>query len=1253
MATANEIILASLTGGSVKKEEEEREPLTPEQIKGRGQVISKTFPELKPAVDKATSSSPGFVGRLLGVLDLPRKAIFETLIDPLIPGDQEGFGDLVKDANIPMWLKRGIGFVGDTLTDPLTYVSFGTAGLAKNAGKTAVTKIALNNAAKKSAGKLGITSILKEGDELSDLARLTGRSKADLIENVDELAEAASRVSPAGKDLRLSSRIKALTPEERALLPRHLQPGVRVGLTRKARSSRAPVIQTKGFTSPVSEKLFNNRFYQGIVRKTQYGKHAAEAGWKGDLWRMSQENIPVAMQAKKRVVNDLLNRTKQHFGMDSNDVEHVKKSYEDFIGHLEGTADEVADEVIDEATGQVISRTSKLNKDQRAIIEEWRQFLDDTWGEMAALKPDVGYLFDYFPRIISKEGQAALHGGIGGNVPIRGTWGSQIKTRTGAHLSLPEMNAKIKAETGIDNFFSDNPLESLSKWTERAVSDIAWNKHIHEMIESGIYKNDLKEWVSDAGRIWNDELSRAGFKDFREAQGVARRLMDGEEFGLPGKVDKPGAAELAKWQKLPEHVQEFLRLSSREASHKNVGPLMDAFAQISRRTNHIQRIKATMGKAADAERAAKHGIVEEAQRMRAVRQELPRLREELARVTESFDQEIGAWDEELRLIKEQLGKKPIRGADETRDAYKRRVKKRDNQLKKTKGAIERQMAQRKAVRANRLADLKAKVKVQNERIKALKPLKDHESVAKWRKAQADIRKQELKYEEALMKLSDEEQQLDYLRSGFTRAGEDLPSAAKKGHAKFISSELAEIKDTRFGGLNGKYAPKEIAAEINENLRRVSPSELGKGYDRFLKLFKRWVTVPFPGFHVRNAFGGYFNNYIGGVRNPHYYQAMALFPGVGEKLGVNVDQVAARYGMTREALVQEIDALTNSSMLAEFTDQAAIKKGVKGVLGKLSPVRHGGNLAYSTERVLRGAAFLRGLELTGDVAQARAFTYMRQGNYSDLFGLTASEQQVRRLIPFYKWSRFNIPLQFQHLLEEPGNTVRAVRFVNIFNDEELTEELKEAGLMPDFISKSGGFALNMFGNTDSPLLFKADLPVFDESFQAATAVMQGDVVEGFKTIFNSATPLVKIFSDVATGNDAFSGRNLRKHVPARGILGAVGRAMEAAGLPGTSRTKGGELRIAGPLYSIFNAIPTSRLTRSLQRIIEGDTEGIISDIFGVRPELLDEDAQQFQLSLRRSALSEIESELRSRGYNEELQQTRVDLGLTAEGLPRQE
>lgn len=151
------------------------------------------------------SAPGGLLTSLLGALDAPRQAVFDTIIEPVAGAlgvdteGAEGVGDLVPiDDDDPLWervLKRGVGFAGDVATDPLTYVTAGTATIGKRAASEAVEK-----AGRELAEQLGEDAVRKwSGRSLRHrAARAVEEEGSDRLakETADELAAAARRKPP-------------------------------------------------------------------------------------------------------------------------------------------------------------------------------------------------------------------------------------------------------------------------------------------------------------------------------------------------------------------------------------------------------------------------------------------------------------------------------------------------------------------------------------------------------------------------------------------------------------------------------------------------------------------------------------------------------------------------------------------------------------------------------------------------------------------------------------------------------------------------------------------------------------------------------------------------------------------------------------------------------------------------------------------------------------------------------------------------
>lgn len=142
--------LVSTALGSYSKNQKKAAELT--RLKGKAQDQG-FFDSVKDGLGTGLS----WVGKALSVIDLPRSAVAATIrqgygqLSDLIQGEDEykvgqwwndfvnhvGVGRMLEDsplADSNIWVKRGIGFVGDVATDPLTYVSFGAVPVAKKVG---------------------------------------------------------------------------------------------------------------------------------------------------------------------------------------------------------------------------------------------------------------------------------------------------------------------------------------------------------------------------------------------------------------------------------------------------------------------------------------------------------------------------------------------------------------------------------------------------------------------------------------------------------------------------------------------------------------------------------------------------------------------------------------------------------------------------------------------------------------------------------------------------------------------------------------------------------------------------------------------------------------------------------------------------------------------------------------------------------------------------------------------------------------
>jgi len=248
------------------------------------------------------------------------------------------------------------------------------------------------------------------------------------------------------------------------------------------------------------------------------------------------------------------------------------------------------------------------------------------------------------------------------------------------------------------------------------------------------------------------------------------------------------------------------------------------------------------------------------------------------------------------------------------------------------------------------------------------------------------------------------------------------------------------KATKSGG---KWFDPQVAKLIEEQHKLlVSPrfeSKFLQHFDELQGLWKMWSLGVRPAYHVRNLVGNIWNAYsLAGVKNPDAYRQAAM-----------IQNQAARNILSD---TEKIGGYTHRQLYEEAIERGVVGRGqygaditktlertLEGETGKATlggyggrlygteslPLRYGFKFGSMVENNARLAVFLNHvkkgkvgkLKTTEDVLDhASMMTKKALFDYSDL---SAFEQNVfKRLIPFYTWSRKNIPAQIEGILKNP-------------------------------------------------------------------------------------------------------------------------------------------------------------------------------------------------------------------------------------------
>ena len=297
------------------------------------------------------------------------------------------------------------------------------------------------------------------------------------------------------------------------------------------------------------------------------------------------------------------------------------------------------------------------------------------------------------------------------------------------------------------------------------------------------------------------------------------------------------------------------------------------------------------------------------------------------------------------------------------------------------------------------------------------------------------------------------------------------------------------------------APDHIVEALTQMTKLQDPKELGrlmKTFDAATGLFKSWAILT-PGFHVRNFIGGVFNNYLAGMDFASYrsfLKADKIFMKALESSGDRelalkaVGRAMGREHMEAYRVVDSSAALKSSGQIGSASGEIGVgtigmangrgfSKFKKTLTSKgrgnfvvdnpLTRVNYAGS--ERVERTLRGSLAYDTALKGGDQFEVLGNVYKFHFNYEDLSDI--ERRYMKRISPFYTWSRRNVPLQVEMLFQKPGV------YANIGVLQDNIEQLSpQDGLVPAWFSEVGGFRLPFTNPNGERLYMMPDLPPLD-------------------------------------------------------------------------------------------------------------------------------------------------------------------------------
>jgi hypothetical protein len=340
------------------------------------------------------------------------------------------------------------------------------------------------------------------------------------------------------------------------------------------------------------------------------------------------------------------------------------------------------------------------------------------------------------------------------------------------------------------------------------------------------------------------------------------------------------------------------------------------------------------------------------------------------------------------------------------------------------------------------------------------------------------------------------------------------------------------------------------------------------FDTATQFFKGWAMFT-TGFHVRNLFGGMFNNFLAGVPAQSYADFQPGFRAYSEALrgGPRRSVVTGQRGArktTDEALEIGVKAirrkaeaagdlseaqfledafrftvndghLSGAGMSSEITSRAGdaltwnpLRRGFRGVQKNREmggQVEHWlrGNLAF--ERIVSARRGLKDVPTgvnprTGQDWAEEVMYSARQSATDDVIkfhfdydDLSKFERNtVRRVVPFYTWTRKNLPLQIEMLLTKPG---AYSRWAHLDRNVEIGQA--EFDLMPDYLEDQLNIRMP-FGDEDEPWIWTPEVPWKD----LTRTLEPSQILSSFNPILRAPVEIALNKKAYSIGQDTASG-----------------------------------------------------------------------------------------------------------------------------------
>lgn len=396
-----------------------------------------------------------------------------------------------------------------------------------------------------------------------------------------------------------------------------------------------------------------------------------------------------------------------------------------------------------------------------------------------------------------------------------------------------------------------------------------------------------------------------------------------------------------------------------------------------------------------------------------------------------------------------------------------------------------------------------------------------------------------------------------------------PQGFKAAHLE--AAKMLGISPQDFDKFKDYGLPMDVAKDLGRIGKAWSaPDSLApviQTWDNAVNWFKRNLTVPFPGFHVRNLMSGIFNMWrdgdgaLGAISGSAGDAMMGLIRGrevpteIAAKLYPNLDPKAASDAILKELVGGKL-AFTRSGQSAERVNQGVGRgimaedlpktfqpqpRSVREDLGgfaetfkpkageraynpfnteTFAPTKAGEKVGNAVEDWIRGTHYLS-KRMAGEAPEQALESVMKyQIDYGR--GTEFTKNVAKRIFPWWSFTAGNLPPILKDLANKPAKLLGTSRAV--------TGTREPGEFVPPWVAEGAAIPIPGAPEGQKRFISSFGLPLEDEGVKTIGAALHGDVDRVFQQMFGMAIPFAKIPVELATGRQMYSGRKLEELKP---------------------------------------------------------------------------------------------------------------------------